>query len=312
MKKYVLIFFLLHLLLFSLEGQQNYQPKYFSSPYQNLENPTILNNASYPIFFDDFTVESDFKIFYFDKNLYSILVTTRGRIHFSSTDGIMKISPVHLRIKSDSQIAYEKVGDDNCGNRILKIEYKNMGFLCDTTDTYFTNIQLWIYENSGIIEIHFGASLDNPEIYSDSENYCYGQNYYFSQLRLDDYWSAMFYGSSTAPDFYQGNLVNFHKNKIESLPPDGMVFQFDAEWVTDNSFKMSPNPARHFIKIYRPMNCGDFNIRIFDTRGQEVFSEDFASSEKKINVNTLLPGIYFIYIFDKKDHKSFVKKLMIL
>jgi hypothetical protein len=311
MKNICLIFCFQLLIFLPLSGQQRYNFSTSSQAYQDLDNPTVLNDNSFPEGNDDFMIESDFLIQYFDKNIYSILVTNRGRIYFGNKDEFVELLPVRLKMNIESQISYQKVGASNCGNRVLKIEYKNMGFRCDTTNTHFTNVQLWIYENSGAIEIHFGESFDNPEIYRTSDPNCYGLTYYGCRLRLSSKWSAQPFGDADDPNYYQGELNNSYYG-VERIPSNGRIYQFDPGLLSDNNFKISPNPARSFTKISRPLDCGDFEIRIFDIRGQMVYQEEFVDNQKTINTSQLLIGVYFIQIYNKKNKKTFVEKLLIL
>jgi len=112
----------------SLFGQQRYNFSTASQSYDDLDDPIILNDNNKPDAYDDFMIESDFWISYFDKKVYSVLITNRGRIYFGSQEEFVELLPVKLKMKEDSQISYQKVGESNCGNRILKIEYKNIGF----------------------------------------------------------------------------------------------------------------------------------------------------------------------------------------
>ncbi len=294
-----------------LSGQQGYNFSTSSQAYQNLDNPTVLNDNSFYEGNDDFMIESDFLIHFFDKTIYSILVSNRGRIYFGNKDEFAELLPVRLKMKMGSQISYQKEGASNCGNRILKIEYKNMGLRCDTTDNHFVNVQLWIYENSGVIEIHFGESFDNPEIYETRDTDCYGRTYYGCRLRLNSDWSAQPYGDANNPKFYQGNLNNNYQSE-QRIPSNGIVYQFDPELFSNNDFKISPNPARSFTTISRPLDCGDFEIRIFNINGKLIYKTDFIENQEIINTSNLLIGVYFVQIFDKKNNKTFVEKLLIL
>jgi hypothetical protein len=186
-----------------------------------------------------------------------------------------------------------------------------MGFRCDTTNTHFTNVQLWIYENSGAIEIHFGESDDNPGAYETRNPDCYGKTNFGCRLKLDSDWTAQAYGDPDNPSFYQGPQHSNYSG-VKNIPSNGMVYQFDPALFSDNDFKISPNPARFFTKISRPLDCGDFEIRIFNIQGQLVFKNEFEENEKNIDVSNLLIGVYFIQIFDKKNKKTFVEKLLIL
>jgi len=292
------------------------QPKYtFSSSsqvYKNLENAIVLNDSNFPDYYDELMVSVDFPIFYFGKRLYSVLVKNNGEITFSTPEERIELFPVQLKLKPNSKISYIIKGKPNCGNRILKIEYQNMGFRCDTSNTYFANAQLWIYENTGLIEIHFGASFDNPAIYSDTENNCSGIFPYGSRLRFDQNLSALPYNDPDQPAFFEGDLSNHSTYGIENIPSSGILFRFDPELFTYNHFKISPNPARYFVNISRPLNCGEFQIRLFNSKVQLLFQKEFTSPSQFIDTSNLIPGIYFIQVWNKHNDVFFVEKLLIL
>jgi hypothetical protein len=64
---------------------------------------------------------------------------------------------------NNSEIRYRT--DSTAGNRILKVELANIGFLDDQTNTAFANVQFWWYEADSAYEIHFGnAQLTDSTI----------------------------------------------------------------------------------------------------------------------------------------------------
>ncbi len=312
-KNIIIQFYLLIGVLSICFAQEKYIFEASSATYRNLENPNVLNDSSYPDFYDDMMVEVDFPIYYQGKKVYAVLVKNIGVIVLGNMEERIELFPVQLKLKGDSKISYQIDGEPNCGNRILKVEYQNMGFRCDASDSYFANAQLWIHENTGVFEIHFGESLDNPENYSDTENSCYGSFSYGSRLRLQANLSAMPYNDPDQPDFFQGNLASTNILGIGAFPSAGIVYHFDPEIFTDDKLKLSPNPARYFTTVSRPLSCGDFLIKVFDSKGQLVFQEEFTGAiTQLIDTANLIPGIYFVQIWNEDDRESFVEKLLIL
>ena len=311
--KYVLVLLSLQILTLSFcFAQEKYVFEASSQAYENLKDPIVLNDSNYPDFYDELMVEVDFPIFYFGKKMYSILVKNRGEVVFGNLEERIELFPVRLKIKSNSKISYKVEGTPDCGNRILKIEYQNMGFKCDLANYYFVNVQLWIYENTGIIEIHFGESLDNPEIYDVAENNCNGDFYYGSRLRFNSNLSAMPYDNPDQPKFFQGDLLDLGHAGIGAIPSPGTLYRFDPEIYSDSDFEIHPNPARLFTHISRPINCGDFQVKVFDTRGQFLFQKEFTYPSQFLDTSDLIPGIYFVQVWYEEKRKSFVKKLLIL
>lgn len=289
-------------------SQQKYTFDAYSGSYTNLENAEILIDSGYPDFYDEVMIEVDFPIYYFGKKIYSVLVKNQGEIIFGNLEERAELLPVRLKIKHDSQISYLIEGGANCGNRILKIEYRNMGFKCDPTGTYFTNVQLWIYQHTGEIEIHFGESHDNPAIYSTES--CNGKFHYGSRLRFRSDFSAMPFNDPDQPDFYQGNLSGVNHYGIGEIPGSGTVYRFDPGFAIDDNFKLTPNPARYSTRISPPVECGDYQLRLFNIQGQLLVETKFPSSGGDMNISNLNPGVYFIQLWDKEKQKGFVKKLL--
>jgi aminopeptidase N len=69
-----------------------------------------------------------------------------------------------------------------------------------------------------------------------------------------------------------------------------------------NNFSITPNPAKDYIVISSPVNTKDLSIRIYDNTGRLVKSELhqrlLKESSKRISVNNLKPGNYFVEIMD--------------
>ena len=291
-------------------AQGRYTFTTFSQSYHDLEDAIVLNDASYPYFHDEMMIEVDFPIFYFGKKIYSVLVKNRGEIIMGNQEERIELFPVKLKLNADSKISYKVEGGDNCGNQILKIEYQKMGFQCDPSDQYFATAQLWIHENTGVIEMHFGSSFDNPAVYNMDN--CYGKFTYGSRLKFTPQWSAMPYGDANAPNFTQGNIRLTDLKGIASIPSSGLVYRFDPEIFSGNNFKISPNPARYFTTVYRPSDCGAFQINIFNTQGQLLIQNPFINPSHTINTSNLVPGMYFVQILNTENHTKFIQKLLIL
>jgi hypothetical protein len=68
---------------------------------------------------------------------------------------------------SQSPISYKMEG--NAGSRILKIEWKNAGFVGEIgelgTLNDYVNFQVWLFEGSNDVEMHYGPNMVlNPAI----------------------------------------------------------------------------------------------------------------------------------------------------
>jgi len=94
---------------------------------------------------------------------------------------------------------------------------------------------------------------------------------------------------------------------------------FDAEWSTvgiedhqgklsDNSFVLSPNPAKEFVKI-RISKTGDYTVTMTSLIGQEVMNTSVHGLEGTLQLGDITPGVYMVRITG--DGINTMKKLVV-
>src|SRR3990172_4164378 len=143
----------------------------YTSTYANLTSPISLNNgnlwdfsiptAYYPLnvspLLSNFPVFGDYN---YDLRVYggTAQFYNSGSQQIYYMNGFGLFYPDGMKDKgtstSLSPISYQVSG--TTPNRILKIEWKNAGHAAASAD--FINVQLWLYETSNIIEVHYGSS----------------------------------------------------------------------------------------------------------------------------------------------------------
>lgn len=82
----------------------------------------------------------------------------------------------------------------------------------------------------------------------------------------------------------------------------------DNSTVSDNLFKIYPNPANNFIKISD--NNSDYHIstiQIFDVLGRTCITKQIALNEQSLDIQQLKAGMYFIKIAGYDKTLTFVK-----
>lgn len=132
-----------------------------------------------------------------------------------------------------SPISYQTTG--TAPNRIFKLEFQNAGFYDDPSLNEYVNFQVWIYETSNIVEMHFGSSS-----VSQFDNYSLlGNGPVFGMIQdadLDNGTSGMIYyldgtGSTTTVDSLQlPPPSTFPSNTLTAWPSSGTVFRFTPKW----------------------------------------------------------------------------------
>ncbi|MBN4062208.1 PKD domain-containing protein [Bacteroidales bacterium AH-315-I05] len=164
----VLVAFFLILNLDS-NAQQPYRFERTTGTYTDLSGAVLLNNNQ-PWDDQQYYIPIGFTFDFFDLNYDSVYVSDYVSFDVFSTyvvDVLYADFVDRDDVNSVSPISYLLIG--SAGNRILKIEWKNAGFYCENNGSPpmndFVNVQLWLYEKDGDIEIHAGpTSVADPQI----------------------------------------------------------------------------------------------------------------------------------------------------
>ncbi|MCF6183381.1 MAG: putative Ig domain-containing protein [Bacteroidales bacterium] len=83
-----------------------------------------------------------------------------------------------------------------------------------------------------------------------------------------------------------------------------------ADTVSDNAFKIYPNPANDFIYIKLPYNKNPYYFDLYDINGKKILSQIVSSKEtSEINISNLSRGYYIIKLTVKQ--RQIFKKLIL-
>lgn len=319
MKIKQLLFGLLCICTNTFAQEVNYHFEQFTNTYTDLTNPISLNNGE---LWDDpnysVTIGFDFKIFndtisqflfdedfggvVYNANIDKVIVATSADIadRANNTDEDFSLSPISYQVNG------------NEGERIFKLEWKNAGFLDDDNGNYFINLQLWIYEGSDMIEIHYGPSNVEDVFYNWEEDFCG----FFEFNDVEE--TSEGYTLNENDDNYEFNynIIDdfFEPNYFTALPENGTVFRFYPEYSVGMDeiktvINTYPNPTTDFLNID---NSTKKNIayQIVSLDGRVIYKGQSNDAKIQIDTQTLPQGIYLLTGIegDKEFKKSFVKK----
>jgi len=298
---------------------QIYEVSVDQGTYQTLEGATsVTNNMEWddpdytiPIGFDfvlygntfDSLYSNDNDITLFDENfdvndsLYSIIIPMFADI----------IDLGYESGESLSSIAYSTEGE--AGNQICKIEWRNAGFYEEfdsSTENSFINVQLWLYEGTNEIEIHFGESeiadpfniFENPgPLVGIVGRFDDGLETFdeFLALEGDPASPSAVYHDSTGYDLY-------YETSLDSMPSSGTIYSFNLINVSTDEihrlskqFSVQPNPAINSITLNSQMDKSKIrSISIYNNNG--AFMKTIQADYDNINIEFLAPGMYNIQI----------------
>jgi hypothetical protein len=307
-----------------MNAQSIYEFETENTAYQNLVGSTSLNNGDV---WDDpaYTIPMgfDFKISsHTFSTIYIVGWSVGGVLSSSPLDN--GTFPAFLPIGQDiesridfngistSPISY--ITEGSVGNRILKIEWNNVGFYDDSTENDFMNIQMWLYESTNIIEYRYGSNtINNPNesfegLSGPLVTLATSINIEEDELVDNGY---VVEGNPANPtvavvapgDFYDGDY-------LQGGIPAGMIYRFipqslSVENFKQNIFEIFPNPSSGILNIKTLSN--DYNFRIYNSLGQVM---NTTLVKNRIDISNLSNGIYFIKLETETGSatKKFIKQ----
>ena len=318
---------LLFLALFGLTlnaQAQSYNFSLSTDSYSDLIGSTSLNNG---MTWDDpqFTVPIGFNFQYFNLTINQLFIEDIGLGGLLTTDtSETGIIPLLIPYGADiidrgydfntdsstseslSNISYLLEG--TVGSQILKIEWQNVGFHSELEDdnisSDFTNFQLWLYEGTNDIEIHFGTNLINqPNLSFDGETGSFVallNDYDFDNDSLIGD-GIVLEGNPASPTQKQISILEY-MTFLSGIIPNGTIYKF-SKFVTgisenQNSFIdviIYPNPTNDYFNIsVNDLDTKINTVSILNINGQSL--KEFNYTNEAIDISDLNFGVYIIKI----------------
>lgn len=311
------------LIIYFFTYSQSYNFSSTTGSYVNLSNSTSLNNTA-PWDDPEFVIPIGFDFDYFDITINQIYIDDWGfGAGLTPDPSEIGTLPILIPYGADiidraydfnnenattgslSNISYTLEG--STGSRILKIEWNNVGFHSDIqqngVSTDFTNFQMWLYEGSNDIEIHFGPnSITNPDESFDGDT---GSSvalipaYNFSNDIIEE--NATFLsGDPSNPSVVLSTQSD--NNFLNGIIPNGTIYRFTRSTLSTEEFqpnatlRLSPNPSENFIFFSGILNIKKYEI--YNLLGNKI-AEGSISNNEKIDITHYQTGIYLVKM-DKK------------
>ncbi len=201
---------------------------------------------------------------------------------------------------SQSPISYQLEG--SAGNRILKIEWKNAGFVGEIgalgTLNDYVNFQVWLFEGSNDIEMYYGpVMITNPAINYEGET---GAFVGISDKDLLN--SYLLSGSPDNPEL-SDTLAN-----LDGTPADGTIYRFsnlttgnDGDQPEKRQVKVFPNPVQQFatVRISHSM-LNHAELLLYDTFGRIVKTvRNIQANEFTVDCTDLVRGVYLYQLTEQ-------------
>jgi len=209
---------------------QYYQFAHFNETYNEFNDGEQLNvNQIFSQFLD--TLVSDFPLNVLGESTSELSV---GEFYVfwerPSENEATQLIPLFYKsvLNQASEISFKTVG--TTGDRILKLQYKDIAFLDEPGTEYYTNFQIWFYEAEDKVEFRYGSrNIPSSGAYNEdgSGDTCPGAMILLVDIYNDEEsspLSAQIINTPQDPVYEQ--YFSSSNCGYQGMPNDGDVYQF--------------------------------------------------------------------------------------
>jgi len=220
----------------------------------------------------------------------------------SATNATTSVSPVGYKVEGAT------------GNRIFKMQFKNVGSSVEKyfyfANTYYLNVQIWLYEGSNVIEYRIGDHNLSTYNYPNEEPYT---NFGFGGEPSSGTFVCMLYDDAQNPllgEYTDSSQVTLDNYGFTGYPASGTVFRFTPATnasIHDNLFdtvKVYPNPTTDYLFFDHLTETKQYTI--YNVNGKMVKKGMISEEHNVISVSEIPSAVYLLQI-DQSTFK-FVKK----
>ena len=314
---------------------QNYTFTKSTGTYADLTGATALSTSGWDE--DQYLVPLGFNFSIGNKTYTNVVVDDNGSILFpdaagtSAEAGIIAFDVDLMdRAIASNPSTINKVTTGTPGSQITKIEWKNAGFYDDPSSTPpnylpfpndFINFQVWIYEGSNNIEIHFGSSNITAANLASNFGTTGGASTALITAVTPSGQSATLTGVALQGPAATPTMVTFTNTNtfpsVTGVPASGTIYRFatTTTGISKNrnkaNFSVYPNPVADVMKIEGLTAKGNVTINVSDVLGKVVLTEKVTAAQNvSVNVGSLKKGAYTVEISSEEGRsiKQIIKQ----
>lgn len=315
-KIYTLLFMVLVWGSNSANAQDIYTFSYSTAAYTPLQNPTILVNTPAGFNGSYLSAPLSFSFQYWQVPYTTFYFNTDGYCSFAQ--GSYGFYPFYSQLIStgNSQIAYQTTGI--APNRILKIEWKHIGFVASAPSSDSASFQIWLYETSNIVEMHYGPSLINSAHFFSLFGSNVGPQVVFDRPDGSSFYNLQ--GNASSPTMIYHPLSYLY---VTGFPPNGTIYRFTPTSTTglpetlpnntDHAVTISPNPVSESFSVTmndlkNSSQKENATLKVYNVFGALVLNKEALLPNENIDFAGQPCGIYYVQIIS--GNKPVIKKII--
>jgi hypothetical protein len=315
------------IVLITSHGQAQTFPYEFSvlnDPYYDLSAPISISNAD--VWDDPFYITSTgFEVTLFDLITNTLGIISPGsqviNLNEANPDTVQLLIPYMADIMNAndsiavSPISYQLEGPP--GNAVFKLEWKNVGFYgeWDASNTYFntTNFQLWIYQNTGIIEFRYGPNTIKSgsllHFFGTGPLVLLGKDVAFDGSGWYGLWAVGGDPQNPTITTIPSGQQPLVAQSLTTEPESGTVYRFapitigTSESTLREDLNVWPSPASTILHVeVKPSS----RFVIHDLAGRKMTEQFSLNGSEQLDISSWPAGVYFIETTSKKSMR-FIK-----
>lgn len=291
-----------------LSQAQSYTFEELNGEYYDLQGAAVIEDTDYQndaFHFIDIEGET-INLYGLDFNFGGIttyVLQTLGNVRIDNDspaiilDGLR--SPHMDVINETSQLSV--LVDGEPGSYVIKAEWKNHTLLVGEPGNFF-NFQIWVYQETGVIEFRYGPRSDNNASGYTDENGPFIGIFYAPDNFLSVYEKLWISGEISDLQFDQNPTNNF--DRMLGVPAEGTIYRFTPTFLStnDNSdkeviteFVLLPNPATNSVLI-QGFSEPVLKVDIRNIQGKVIGQ---FSNANQIDISGFDSGVYIIRVETK-------------
>jgi hypothetical protein len=301
-----------------------YEFSVFNDPYFDLAAPISISNAD--VWDDPFYITSTgFEVTLFDVITNTVGIISPGsqviNINEANPDTVQVLMPYMADIMNASDtiavspISYQLEGPP--GNAVFKLEWKDVGFYGEwnASNSYFntTNFQLWLYQNTGVIEFRYGPNTIKSgsllHFFGTGPLVLLGQNVAFDGSGWEGLWAVGGDPQNPTITAIPSGQQPLAEQSLTGEPESGTVYRFapvvigTQETLPIMQLSVWPSPANRELNITTLRGA---NYSIYNMQGQIMWSQTASSTQMQIDISSWPAGSYCVKSNDGQSTR-FVK-----
>jgi hypothetical protein len=289
-----------------------YEFSVLSDPYFDLTAPISISNAD--VWDDPFYITSTgFEVTIFDLVTNTLGILQPGaqviNLNEANPDSVHLLVPYMSDIMNASDtiavspISYQLEGPP--GNAVFKLEWKNVGFYgeWDANNTFYntTNFQMWIYQNTGVIEFRYGPNTIKSgsliHYFGTGPLVFLGKNAVFDGSGWEGLWTLGGDPQNPTISTIPSGQQPLAQQCLTGEPESGTVYRFapivigtkDHDYV--QYIHAWPSPATDIIQLSIKPTTHYF---IYDFSGRLMLSRTAIQDPEQIDISSWPAGQYCI------------------